>query len=124
MSKQQLLKNIDGLTIELKHPITGKPTGERLEIHENNFEHKMDWHQSNKICEEFGNGWRLPLRSELELIYADLMQNGNGNFKKDWYWSGTQSSSLRVWTKHFGEGTLAHGFFKSDYAYVCAVRTI
>ena len=81
MSKQLRIKNIEVFTIELKHPITGKPTDEHLEIHQNDFENKMDWHQAKKACEELGNTWRLPTKSEIELIYADLMQNGNANFK-------------------------------------------
>lgn len=110
--------------LEIKHPITGKPTGERLQVHQNNFENKMDWHIAKKLCEELGNGWRLPTKNELELIYTDLKQNGNVSFKNDYYWSITESSSLRVWAIHFGEGTLNHGFFKIDSAFVCAVRTI
>jgi hypothetical protein len=110
--------------IEIVHPITGKPTKERLQVHQNNFENKMDWHKAKKKCVELGNGWRLPTKSELELIYTDMIQNGNINFKKDYYWSITESSSLRVWVFHFGEGNLNHGFYKSDSAFVCAVRTI
>jgi hypothetical protein len=110
--------------LEIAHPITGKPTGERLQVHGNNFENKMDWYSAKKMCEELGNGWRLPTKSELELIYTDFLLKGNVNFKKDYYWSYTETSSLRVWTLHFGEGSLNHGFFKSDIAYVCAVRTI
>jgi hypothetical protein len=109
---------------EIKHPITGKPTGERLQVHQNNFKNKMDWHKAKKKCEELGNGWRLPTKSELELIHTDLIQNGNINFKKDYYWSKTETSSLRVWALHFGYSIEDFGYRKNSSAFVCAVRTI
>jgi hypothetical protein len=109
MSKHQIIKNIDGLTIEIKH----------LEL-----DYPVNWHQANTLCEEFGNGWRLPMKNELELIYTELCQKGNGSFKPNYYWSGTQTSSFRVYALHFGFGVSDFGYSKEQLAYVCAVRTI
>ena len=110
--------------IEILHPITGKPTGERLQLHQNAFEQKMDWITAKIRCKELGNGWRLPTKSELELIYADLKKKGSLDFKEDFYWSHTETSSLRVWVLHFGNGHIDHGFYKKDTAFFCAVRTV
>ncbi len=111
MSKQQIVNQIDiyGVKFDFKH----------LEL-----DHPINWHQANIMCEELGNEWRLPTKSELELLYIELYQKGKGNFKPNYYWSKTETSSLRVWALHFGYSIEDFGYRKNSSAFVCAVRTI
>ncbi len=105
---------------EIMHPTSGK----RFEVAQNDFETQMDWNKAMIMCEELGNGWRLPTKSELELMHSELFQKGKGNLKSNYYWSNIETSSLRAWTLHFGYGTNDYGFHKNKTAYVRAVRTI
>lgn len=109
MSKQQIIENTDEFTFEFKHLELDKP---------------VNWHQANTLCDELGNEWRLPTKRELELLYIELHQKGKGNFNLKYYWSKTETSSMRVWALHFGYSIEDFGYHKNNSAYVCAVRTL
>jgi hypothetical protein len=49
------------------------------------FEIKTDWHSAVSYCESLGNGWRLPTKDELTLIYKY-----ENDFDKVYYWSSTE----------------------------------
>lgn len=103
--------------------ITSPITGERLRVAENDFEEILDWFQAKSACGELGNGWRLPTRSELELMYKDLHKKGNGNFKKSFYWSSTENASSSASYVGFADG-YASTSRKDDTNYVRAVRAL
>ena len=103
--------------------ITSTITGERLRVAENDFEEPMNWDQAKTVCRELGNGWRLPTKSELELMYKDLHKNGNGNFKEASYWSSTEDDYNSAWYFYFYDGDAYNGA-KYDASYVRAVRTL
>jgi hypothetical protein len=98
--------------------IVNSITGELLQVAQDDFENQMDWHQAKQTCEELGSGWRLPTKSELELMHSNLFQKGKGSFKSDNYWSSTETSSFRAWVLHFGDGTEDYGFHKNKKAFV------
>ncbi len=60
-------------------------------------------------CSEFiQNGyddWFLPSKEELNEIYISLHSIGLGDFTEDTYWSSTEMSDIRAYTKDFWKGT-------------------
>lgn len=105
--------------LEIKSPITG----ERLQVAENDFEEQMNWQQAKSTCNDLGNGWRLPTKSELELMCGELHQRGIGNFQDDYYWSSSEEESSKAWTFAFYDGH-AFSIVKDFTTYVRAVRAI
>ena len=63
-------------TIEIKHPITGV----RIHIAEFDFKNKMNRFGASYSCKELGHVWRLPTKSELELMKSELYKKGKENF--------------------------------------------
>ena len=47
---------------------------------ESDFENRMDWYQAKSACNDLGNGWRLPTKSELKLMFKLLDPNGKRAF--------------------------------------------
>ena len=67
--------------------------------------------------------WYLPSKVELELMYANLKQNGFGNFGIAWYWSSTESNPNSAYEMDFNNGTVeAHP--KTNFSRVRPVRRI
>ena len=77
--------------------ITSPITGGRLQIALNDFENEMSWFDAIQACESLGNGWRLPTKSELEIIYKELYLKGKGNFKPSIYWSSSEYDIEDAW---------------------------
>jgi hypothetical protein len=103
--------------LEIKSPITG----ERLQVAENDFENGMNWSSAKNACSELGNGWRLPTKSELELIYKELHLLKKGNFEQNYYWSSSENDGDSSWNFGFHEGK-ANKFMKGVQSCVRAVR--
>ena len=63
----------------------------------------MEWYVATKICLGLGDGWRLPTKEELNVIYVNReIING---LSTDDYWSSTHSSCHnRVWGQYFANG--------------------
>jgi len=52
--------------------IIGKPIRIRnLEVAQNDFPKEMTWYDAKKACTDLGNGWRLPTKDELNLLYIN-----------------------------------------------------
>ncbi len=45
--------------------------------------------------------WFLPSKDELNLMYANLHQNGVGNFSANAYWSSSETSANGAWDQRF-----------------------
>jgi hypothetical protein len=105
--------------LEIKSPITG----EKLVVAESDFENRMDWYQAKSACNELGNGWRLPTKSELKLMFKLLDPNGKGKFKNSEYWSNTEGVNNYAWTINFKFG-MEWSYNKSNEYYVRAVRAL
>jgi hypothetical protein len=55
---------------ELINKIIGNPAKiENLEVAQFDFSDKMNWTDAKAACEELGNGWRLPSKDELNILY-------------------------------------------------------
>jgi hypothetical protein len=59
---------------------------ENLEILSNDFPDYYTWDSAKMICENFGEGWRLPNREELNILFLNRSKIG-GFLKNTKYWS-------------------------------------
>jgi len=67
------------------------------------FTQSLDWGQSKAACEAYsegGAGWRLPVQSELELMYTQKATIGG--FQSRDYWTSTLGGNNNAWSKYFG----------------------
>ena len=67
------------------------------------FAQHLDWGQSKAACESYsegGAGWRLPVQSELELMYTQKATIGG--FQSRDYWTSTLGGNNNAWSKYFG----------------------
>jgi len=71
----------------------------KFEVYFKDLEDKC-WAEANEACQELGDGWRLPTRQELHLIYL----NKDDSFHSDYYWSCTQYIENLVYIQCFGNG--------------------
>lgn len=82
---------------------------------------EMKWDEAKKACADLGDGWRLPTRLELLLMYNN--QDELGGFAFNYYWSSTEGGSNDAWSQSFGIGYQFNGIKGSNH-YVRAVRDI
>lgn len=82
---------------------------------------KMNWKDAMKACAELGDGWRLPTRVELLLMYEN--KDMVGGFANINYWSSTEVDNVFAWIQLFDVGFL-NFFNKVSTYYVRAVKTI
>ncbi len=82
---------------------------------------KMKWNEAKKTCADLGDGWRLPTRLELLLMYNN--QDELGGFANNYYWSSTEFDNVRSWIQYFFNG-FQSTYNKNNYTYVRAVRDI
>lgn len=83
---------------------------------------EINWEDAKKACAELGEGWRLPTRAELLLIY-EARDTINNLYTHDYYWSSTEGSLNNAWLQCFTNG-YTYTNVKSDTFRVRAVRTI
>jgi hypothetical protein len=80
---------------------------------------KMNWKQATEACANLGNGWRLPTKEELLLMYEELHLKGKGDFAEDYYWSASQAETrfgeINAWAVHFAESPLGLNLGKAFY---------
>lgn len=64
---------------------------------------KMNWHVAVKVCSELGDGWRLPTKEELNLIYIN--RELINNLSAEDYWSSLAGFfPNRAWGQYFTNG--------------------
>tara|TARA_B100000795_G_scaffold21358_1_gene14235 strand:+ start:54 stop:458 length:405 start_codon:yes stop_codon:yes gene_type:complete len=59
----------------------------------------MDWDKAKKAIESLGNGWRLPTKDELNVLYEN--REKLGSVPNAFYWGSTEHSTNYVWGKNF-----------------------
>lgn len=94
-----------------------------LEIAQFDFADLMNWDDAYKACSNLGNGWRLPNRNEIEVLYNNLEKIDCMQIN---YWS-SYTLDRSAWFQNFGysSGMEKNGFqYKIRYNRVRAVRTI
>jgi hypothetical protein len=88
----------------------------------------LDWWEAKEECLRLGDGWRLPTKEELDLIYEN--KSRIGVFKNGGYWSISQSANritndgvlILAWTRNFKTG-IKTDYEKKEIGYVRAVKT-
>ena len=59
-----------------------------IEVAEKDFPNKMNWQSAKDACESLGNGWRLPTKDELNLLYQNKDKiSGFTTIEYSYYWS-------------------------------------
>jgi hypothetical protein len=92
-----------------------------FEVAEKDEPDKMTW---NEAMEKFKNnpeGWRLPTRMELLLMYEHREELGS--FGKTWYWSSTTDGNLCAYYQSLYNG-LQYWDYRDDDNRVRCVRDI
>lgn len=70
----------------IENPITG----EKIQVANQDFAHKMTWKRAAEECRNLGPGWRLPTVEKFKVIYKEIHLKGEGNFKDEFYWTSTK----------------------------------
>ena len=100
-----------------------------LEVAYMDFSDKMNWQDAQDACAELGDGWRLPSRDELSMIYS--FENNTARLSESGqYWSNTQSNPgakpsdvyADTWSKRYFEKyeNLATHAVQAE----CLIRTV
>ena len=80
----------------------------------------MNWEDAKKACADLGDGWRLPTKDELNILYEN--KNKIGGFAFDYYWSSTEVGDDSAWRQDFFDGFQSFGYKNYSNFYVRAVR--
>ncbi len=85
---------------------------------------KLDWYAAKEATEAHGSGWRLPTKTELNLLYEAKIAESNvvGGFTAAPYWSSTENDGRYAWSQIFTSGTQKNSA-KYDALKVRAVRS-
>lgn len=93
---------------------------EGLLIAEFDFPKKMNWDDAKKACQDLGNGWKLPNKNELNILYKN--KDKIGGFELNCYFSSTEAGYIDAWNQNFYNGSKNNGY-KSDCYNVRAIRS-
>lgn len=89
-----------GLYAGLVHGADGEPD-QHVVLHADAKAEGVDWEQATEWAANLGDGWSLPTRDELALLYASLREVIGS---EGWYWTSTQYSRFGAWVQYFGNG--------------------
>ena len=89
-----------------------------LEVKTSDEKNTLTWHEAMK---GFSDGWRLPTKEELNVLYQH--KDVVGGFANFFYWSSTEYSSTNAWYQSFNFGVLNNGA-KTATCLVRAVRAV
>ena len=82
---------------------------------------KMKWDEAMAACADLRDGWRLPTKDELNVLYENQDKIEFGGFCPAVYWSSTESGTSHAWAQNFDDG-FQGGDNKNVNYYVRAVR--
>jgi formylglycine-generating enzyme required for sulfatase activity len=100
--------------------IIGKPFKiSNLEVVQKDFPNVMNWNDAKEACAELGDGWRLPTKDELNILYHN--KDKIGGFADGYYWSSTEFDNNYAWYQNFYNGFQDY-FYKNVTMYVRAIR--
>ncbi len=102
--------------------IIGKPVKiGNLLVAEYDFPKAMNWNDAKLACRNLGKGWRLPSKTELNILYKNRKKIGG--FVYFYYWSSTEIDNYDVWVQFFDFGA-QNNYGKGATTHVRAVRTL
>jgi hypothetical protein len=101
---------------------TDNKTGIKYQISKVSFELKLNWGEAISVCNNLGDGWKLPTITELEIIYKQFFKNGEHDLKEGSYWSSNEENEdLALYYIFYGQGFSAKCY--KDYPlYVRPIR--
>ncbi len=105
------------------NPIIGMPKKiGNIEVAQFDLSSLYTWVDAKKACNELGDGWRLPTKDELNLLYKNKLSIGG--FKDYPYWSSTEYDSDQAWYQIFDNGRQVY-YQKAQFpVYVRVVRSL
>ena len=80
----------------------------------------MSWDDAKKACADLGDGWRLPTKDELNVLYENKDEIG-GFADSLYYWSSTEDDNNDAWIQLFLDGDQFTNVM-DDYGSVRSVR--
>ena len=80
-----------------------------------------NWKDAKKVCEDLGDGWRLPTREELHLMWVN--RESIGGFAAAYYCSSSEDYNSNAWGQYFHNGS-QYNNLKNFTNYVRAVRAL
>ena len=104
----------------IQEPILCSNTEMLFEVYPIHFR-KTNWEDAMKACADLGDGWRLPTRLELLIMYDN--KDEIGGFANNYYWSSSEFDNDYAWLQLFSNGFQLIGS-KGSGNYVRAVRDI
>jgi hypothetical protein len=99
----------------------------KILIANNDFAEPMNWDDAKKACESLGNGWRLPNKDELRILYRNKDKIGGFVGSATYaYWSSTEfgSNGNEAWFMYFNKYPLRFGDPKTKKNFVRAVKNL
>ena len=80
----------------------------------------MDWYEAMEACADLGDGWRLPTKDELNVLYEN--KDKIGFFRsRNGYWSSTEEGEHYAWAQDFDGGYQGR---IQNYGGMCYVRAV
>jgi hypothetical protein len=102
--------------------IIGKPIKiGNLLVAQNDFPNVMNWNDAKLACQNLGKGWRLPSKTELNILYKNRKKIGG--FMYLYYWSSTKIDNYDAWVQFFDFGA-QNNYGKEATTNVRAVRSL
>ena len=105
--------------------IIGKPVKiGTLLVAQNDFPEAMNWDDAKEACRALGKGWRLPSKTELNILHKNRKKIGayTDEDSLSSYWSSTVFKLNFAWGQWFSNGLQSEYFSKSTRYSVRAVR--
>ena len=93
-----------------------------LKVAQYDYPNTMTWGDAKIACAKLGNGWRLPNKDELNILYKN--KDKIGGFADHYYWSSTEFDyhlNVYAWNQSFYTG-LQDNVAKFSAGYVRAIR--
>ena len=90
-----------------------------LEVMTEDLEGRYTWDDAMKACADLGDGWRLPTKDELNLLYEN--KEKIGGFADNDYWSSTEDVNGDAWSQSFSDG-IQYDYVEGTTYSVRAVR--
>ena len=106
--------------VNLKFIIGIPITFGNLEVAQYDFPDIMTWYDAKIACAKLGNGWRLPNKDELNILYKN--KDKIRGFADNAYWSSTEHDVISAVFQYFFNG---YQYFNNKFypGYVRAIRT-
>jgi hypothetical protein len=92
-------------------------------VAENDFPEYMYWEDAKTACRALGKGWRLPTKSELNILYRNKSKIKIGGFSYNFYWGDNEDKDYPSMRQNFSNGE-QKVVYEDDRMRVRAVRTI